>query len=281
MHQHEFPIQKMCRVFRVSRGGYYAWLVRPISQREKENLRLVERIKMIHAETDENYGSPRMTAVLWDEKYTVSRPRVARLMRKNGIRAKTRRKFKVTTNSDHKYPISPNLLKQDFTVNQPGKAWASDITYIPTCEGWLYLTVIIELYNRQIVGWAMSNSLSASETTIPALQHAHSRFQPCKDLIFHSDKGVQYACNEFRKRLSLFQMIQSMSGKGNCYDNAVAESFFSTLKKELVYHRNYITRWQARQSIFEYIEIFYNRKRKHSFLGNMSPEQFMKLKKVA
>jgi putative transposase len=271
----------MCRVFKVSRGGYYAWIDRPVSHREKENRQLVERIKVIHEKTDKNYGSPRMTATLRDEKFKVSRPRVARLMRKNGIRAKTRRKFKVTTNSNHKYPISPNLLKQDFAVNQFGKVWVSDITYIPTREGWLYLTVIIDLYNRQIVGWAMSNSLKATETTIPALKHAYSRFHPGKDLIFHSDQGVQYACYEFRKQLSLFQIIQSMSGKGNCYDNAVAESFFSTLKKELVYHRIYITLLHARQSIFEYIEIFYNRIRKHSFLGNMSPEQFIKLQKAA
>ena len=271
----------MCQVLQVSRGGYYAWLDRPLSLRETENMKLLDRIKGIHTETDENYGSPRITSALLDEKFTVSRPRVARLMRKNGIRAKTQRKFKVTTNSDHKYPISPNLLKQDFTVNQPGKVWVSDITYIPTREGWLYLTVTIDLYNRQIVGWAMSNSLRASDTTIPALEHAYSRFHPFPNLIFHSDRGVQYACNNFRKQIANFKMIQSMSGKGNCYDNAVVESFFSTLKKELVYHRNYKTRWQARQSIFEYIEIFYNRKRKHSFLGNMSPEQFMKLNKAA
>jgi len=281
MHQNEFPIQKMCQVFKVSRGGYYAWIVRPPSSRIKENQLLVERIKLIHAETDENYGSPRMTAALRDEKFRVSRPRVARLMRKNNIKAKTRRKFKVTTDSNHKYPISPNLLEQDFTVSQPGRVWTSDITYISTREGWLYLTVIIEVYNRRIVGWSMSNSLKAAETTIPALKHAYRRFHPHNDLIFHSDRGIQYACSEFREQLFLFQITQSMSGKGNCYDNAVSESFFSTLKKELVYHRKYQTRIDARQSIFEYIEVFYNRKRKHSFLGNVSPDEFLKLKKAA
>ena len=281
MHQHEFPIKKMCQVLKVSRGGYYAWLNRPMSKRDKENLELVQRIKAIHKKSRENYGSPRITDTLLDEKYKVSRPRVARLMRKNGIRAKTGRKFKVTTNSDHKYSISPNLLKQNFTVNQPGKVWASDITYIPTREGWLYLTVIIELYNRQIVGWSMSNSLKASDTTIPALEHACTRFHHSNDLIFHSDRGVQYACHAFRERLAHFKMIQSMSGKGNCYDNAISESFFSTLKKELVYHHSYQTRRLAKQSLFEYIEIFYNRIRKHSFLGYMSPEQFLKFKKAA
>jgi putative transposase len=271
----------MCRAFQVSRGGYYAWLDRPPSQRETENMQLLERIKKIHDETDRNYGSPRITSSLRDEGYTASRPRVARLMKNNNICAKTHRKFKVTTNSDHKHPISPNLVMQDFSANQPEEIWVSDITYIPTMEGWLYLTVIIELFNRQIVGWAMSHSLRASETTIPALEQACNRVHPVPGLILHSDRGVQYACNDFREQVAIFQMIQSMSGKGNCYDNAVAESFFSTLKKELVYHRKYKTRWEARQSIFEYIETFYNRKRKHSFLGNMSPEQFMKLNRAA
>ena len=271
----------MCQTLQVSRGGYYAWLNRPPSQRETENKKLLERIKAIHNETDEIYGSPRITDTLRDEGYTASRPRVARLMKKNHIRAKTRRKFKVTTNSDHKYPLSPDLLHQDFSADRLEQIWVSDITYIPTMQGWLYLTVIIDLYNRSIVGWAMSNSLRASETTIPALKQAYARLHPAANLIFHSDRGVQYACNDFREQLSTFHMIQSMSGKGNCYDNAVAESFFSTLKKELVYHRVYKDRWQARQSIFKYIEIFYNRKRKHSFLGNVSPEQFITLKKAA
>ena len=271
----------MCRALHVSRGGYYAWFNRPPSQREIENNKLLERIKAIHADTDEIYGSPRITDTLRDEGYTASRPRVARLMKKHHIRAKTRRKFKVTTNSDHKYPLSPDLLHQDFSADRLEQIWVSDITYIPTMQGWLYLTVIMDLYNRSIVGWAMSNSLRASETTIPALKQAYARLHPAAHLIFHSDRGVQYACNDFREQLSTFQMIQSMSGKGNCYDNAVAESFFSTLKKELVYHRVYKDRWQARQSIFQYIEIFYNRKRKHSSLGNVSPEQFITLKRAA
>jgi putative transposase len=271
----------MCRVLKVSRGGYYAWLSRPLCQREKENQILTEKIKVIHQESKMNYGSPRITSALLDEKIKVSRPRVARIMRKNKIVAKTHRKFKITTNSKHSYSISPNLLKQDFTADQPGQVWASDITYIPTFEGWLYLTVIIDLFNRQVVGWSMSNSMRASDTTIPALEHAYNRFRPSPNLIFHSDRGVQYACNEFRKKISNFCIIQSMSGKGNCYDNAVSESFFSTLKKELIYSEKYKTRQSAKQAIFEYIEIFYNRKRKHSFLGNMSPEQFLKSKKAA
>jgi len=280
-HKHEFPVEKMCQALQVSRGGYYAWLDRPHSKREKENKKLLERIKAIHKESHKIYGSPRITDSLHNEGYTVSRPRVARLMRKNNIRAKTHRKFKVTTDSDHRYALSPDLLKQNFSADRPGKIWVSDITYIRTGEGWLYLTIIKDLFNRAVVGWAMSNSLKASETTIPAFQHAYSRCTPLPGLIFHSDRGVQYASENFREQLSKYNIIQSMSGKGNCYDNAPAESFFGTLKKELVYHYNYKTRWEARQSIFEYIEIFYNRQRKHSSLGNLSPEQFLKLRKVA
>jgi putative transposase len=280
-HKHGFPVEKMCQALQVSRGGYYAWLDRPHSKREKENKKLLERIKAIHKESHKIYGSPRITDSLHDEGFNVSRPRVARIMRKNNIRSKTKRKFKVTTDSDHMYPISPNLLKQDFLADRFGEIWVSDITYIRTKEGWLYLTVIKDLFNRAIIGWSMSNSMKASETTISALKQACSRFHPSPGLIFHSDRGVQYASENFREQLSKYNIIQSMSGKGNCYDNAPAESFFGTLKKELVYHSNYRTRWAARQSIFEYIEIFYNRKRKHSSLGYLSPEQFIKLRKAA
>jgi transposase InsO family protein len=244
-------------------------------------MKLLERIKEIHILTDQTYGSPRITDDLLDEGFKVSRPRVARLMRKHGISAKTKRKFKVTTDSEHNYPISPNLLKQNFSANFFGEVWTSDITYIRTGEGWLYLTVVMDLYNREIVGWAMSDSLRAFETTIPALQAAFNRCHPAPGLTVHSDRGVQYACNDFRELLSEYRMIQSMSGTGNCYDNAVTESFFGTLKKDLVYHQKYRTRWQARQSIFQYIETFYNRIRKHSTLGYLSPVQFRLRKKAA
>ena len=262
-------------------SGYYRWKKKPPGKREIENMKLLERIIEIHNLTDQTYGSPRITDDLLDEGFKVSRPRVARLMRKHGIYAKTMRKFKVTTDSDHNYPISPNLLKQNFSANYFGEVCTSDITYIRTGEGWLYLTVAMDLYNREIIGWAMSESLRASETTIPALQDACNRYYPTQGMIFHSDRGVQYACNDFREQLSKHHMIQSMSGTGNCYDNAVTESFFSTLKKELVYRRKYSTRWQARQSIFQYIETFYNRVRKHSTLGYLSPVQFKQRKKVA
>jgi len=271
----------MCHAFKVTTSGYYKWRKTSPSKREMENMKLLERIREIHEESDQTYGSPRITDDLIDEGLKVSRPRVARLMRKHDIRAKTKRKFKSTTDSDHSYPVAPNLLNQDFTANFFGEIWASDITYIHIGEGWLYLTVIMDLYNREIVGWSMSESLKASRTTIPALRGAYIRFRPSPGLIFHSDRGVQYACNDFKEQLEKHQMIQSMSGTGNCYDNAVVESFFSTLKKDRVYHQKYKTCYQARQSIFQYIETFYNRKRKHSTLGYLSPVQFRQLKKVA
>jgi len=236
---------------------------------------------MIHAESNHIYGSPRITDTLKKEGFKVSRPRVARLMSQHGIRAKTVRKFKVTTYSDHHFPISPNLLDQDFNADRFGEVWTSDITYIRTSGGWLYLTVVQDLFNRQIVGWSMSYGLMATQTTILALKMAYDRYRPAPGLIFHSDRGVQYACEDFREQLIEYQMIQSMSGKGNCYDNAVTESFFSTLKKEHVYHCCYKTRLQAKQSIFYYIEIFYNRIRKHSTLEYRSPVEFAKLKTAA
>jgi len=227
------------------------------------------------------YGSPRITAELKDKGYTCSRPRIARLMRKHNIRAKTKRKFKITTNSKHHYPISRDLVNQDFSANAPNQLWTSDITYIRTKEGWLYLTIILDVFNRQIVGWSMSNRLKTIQTTIPALIQACKRRKPAPGLIFHSDQGVQYASHEFRYYLKKYKIVQSMSGKGNCFDNAISESFFRTLKTELIYFEKYQTRKQAQSSIFEYIEIFYNCKRKHSSLGNKTPFEYLKLKKVA
>ena len=271
----------MCRALKVSRGGYYSWLERPVSMRAKENQELLNRIKYIYQHSYQTYGSPRVTDSLEDEGYAVSRPRVARLMQKHGIAAVCKKKYKNTTDSSHNYPVAPNLLQRDFEAPAMGKVWVSDITYIYTWQGWLYLTVIIDLYNRQVVGWSMSNSMHASKTTVAALRDACGRHVPAPGLIFHSDRGVQYACNDFKEQLSKFHMLQSMSAKGYCWDNAVAESFFSTLKKERVYRENYRARWDARQSIFQYIEIFYNRFRKHSYLGNKSPVQFLEMKKAA
>ncbi len=273
-HRSIFVVKKMCQVLRVSRSGYYDWSLRPESKRSKENKVLIEEIRAIFKESRETYGSPRIADELNDRGYACSRPRTARLMRLNGIHAKTKRKFTITTDSDHSYPVAPNLLNQDFWTNTANRIWVGDITYIRTWEGWLYLTVILDLFNRKVVGWSMSERLTANTTTIPAFIQAVKQYQPLPGLIFHSDRGVQYACNDYCELLESFKVIQSMSGKGNCYDNAVAESFFHTLKTELVYHETYRTRMQAKTSLFEYIEVFYNRYRKHSALGYKSPEQY-------
>lgn len=273
-HRLQFSIIRMCQVLNVSRNGYYQWYNRKPSKREQENKMLLNQIKKIYEQSHQIYGSPRITHELNKNGYSCSRPRVARLMSKNKIYSKTKRKFKVTTNSKHNYPISPNLVNQQFNSDSPNKIWTSDITYIRTLEGWLYLTVILDLFNRQVVGWSMSCRLTAITTTIPALIQAYQRFKPAEGLIFHSDRGVQYACNDFRKYLLKYKITQSMGSKGNCYDNAVTESFFKTLKTEHIYFEKFKTRQQARNSIFEYIEIFYNRFRKHSTLGYKSPEEF-------
>jgi len=273
----EFVVEKMCQVLNVSRSGYYRYTAGNECQRSIENLKLLAAIKDIYEDSHGIYGSPRITEALHDLGYSCSRPRVARLMRLNGIRAKTKKRYNVTTNSDHSYPIAPNLLNQDFWTSSAHRIWMSDITYVRTQEGWLYLTVILDLYTRKVVGWSMSDRLTAKRTTIPAFIQAVKKYQPLPGLIFHSDRGVQYAGDDFCELLKTFKVIQSMSGKGNCYDNAVAESFFHTLKTELVYHETYRTRWEARASLFEYIEIFYNRFRKHSALGYKSPEQYEQL----
>lgn len=266
---------------KVSPSGYFSWIHRVPSLRETENKRLLERIHTIHKDTRKTYGSPRITDCLKDEGFMVSRPRIARIMRKNGISASIKRRFRVTTDSCHDLQIAPNLLNRNFTTDQPGKVWTSDITYVAVQEGWLYLTVVEDLFNREIVGWSMSRGLRAAETTIPALMQACIRQKPKPGLIFHSDRGIQYACDDFRELLNNHQMIQSMSGTGNCYDNAVTESFFGTFKKDLIYRSPVLPNLKARQEIFKYIEMFYNRTRKHSANGNLSPVQFSVCRQAA
>ena len=273
-----FGVEKMCLSLAVSRSGFYRWNQSGESQRVAENRLLLDSIRRIVESTKGRYGSPRITAELKDQGLACSRPRVARLMRKHAINARARRKFKVTTNSKHRYPVAPNLLRQTFQAEAPNRVWVSDITYIRTLEGWLYLTVVMDLHNRKIVGWSMSATMEATGTTIPALEMAVKGRQPLPGLVFHSDRGVQYACEPFVALLSRSKAIQSMSGRGNCYDNAVAESFFHTLKTELVYHELYRTREQARRSLFEYMEGFYNRSRKHSTLGYRSPVEYENMK---
>lgn len=275
-HRFEHRVEKMCRVLEVSRSGYYRWLKEPRSRRAQENRELISMIKKIHQnKKTSNYGSPRITVELHKRGYLCSEPRVARLMRREGIVAARHRKFRVTTDSNHNKPAASNLLLQNFEVERPHSVWVSDITYIRTREHWMYVTVVIDLFGRKVVGWSMSHTLAASETTIAALKHACSRQKPSGAMIFHSDRGIQYACEEFRALLGAYDFTQSMSGKGNCYDNAVAESFFKTLKSECVYQYSFSTCREARTVIFDYIETFYNKQRLHSRLGNISPDQYV------
>jgi transposase InsO family protein len=276
-HQKEFEITVMCRVLAVSRSGYYAWRKRPTSPRKMADQVLSQQIKQIHQQSRQTYGSPRIQVELAENGVNCSHKRVARLMRQEQLCAKQSRKFKVsTTDSAHAYPVAPNLLDQDFTASQPNEKWLSDMTYIPTAEGWLYLAVVMDLYSRRIVGWAMSDSLER-HLVIAALQMAIQMRQPPPGLLHHSDRGSQYASDDYQALLTQHQMCCSMSRTGNCYDNAPMESFFGSLKTELVHHCYYQTKAEAKTDIFEYIEVFYNRFRRHSALAYQSPVNFEKL----
>jgi transposase InsO family protein len=268
-----WPVEKMCRALRVSRSGYYAWQKGRQSRRHADNLVLLERIQELHRASRGIYGSPRIFDDLREEGFQCGKNRVARLMRRNGIVSKVKRKFKVTTTSRHTLPVADNLVARQFSVAAPNRVWVSDITYLWTAEGWLYLTVILDLYSRSVVGWSMSDRLT-TDLALKALGHALLRRRPAAGLLFHSDRGSQYASEEFRRMLRRHGIVQSMSRAGDCYDNAVAESFFHTLKTEHVYFERYQTRSEARQSIFDYIEVFYNRQRRHSALGSVSPVAF-------
>jgi putative transposase len=273
-------VRRMCRVLGVSASGYYAWLNRPESNRARENRRLVVEIKAIHKENRGVYGSPRIHAELKDRKTHVSENRVARLMRENGIAAKQKKKYKATTDSNHTLPVAPNILERDFEASGPNQKWLADISYIPTREGWLYLAAVLDLYSKLIVGWSMSSRMTKN-LVLDALKMAVDRRRPGPGLIHHSDQGRQYASKAYRKKLKSHRMICSMSRKANCWDNAPMESWFHSLKTELVTHKNYLTRMQAKADIFEYIEIFYNRSRKHSALGYMNPAQYEILNRAA
>jgi len=263
----------MCRVLEVSRSGYYAWRSRRASNRESENKVLAEKIKTIHAKSRKTYGSPRIHRRLMAEGFRCSRGRVARLMRRHDIRAKSKRKFVVTTDSKHNFPVAANLLDRQFDVESPNCAWVSDITYIPTGEGWLYLATILDLYSRKIIGWSMDSSVSR-QIVLDALEMAVGARKPAKGLIHHSDRGSQYASGDYRKALAEHGMVCSMSRKGDCWDNAVMESFYRSLKTELVHQQDYKTKEEARRKIFEYVEVFYNRQRIHSYLGYVSPVDY-------
>ncbi len=274
MNRGNYSIEMMCKVLKVSRSCYYRWFTGNISKRDFENIRLTQVIKQVFSESKGTYGSPRITANLKRQGYLVSKPRVAKLMRKSGLRSKTKKMYRVTTDSNHGYSISKNHLSRNFKPKELNETWVSDITYIKTGQGWLYLTTVIDLFDRQVIGWALSKSLFTKETIIPAWKMALSKRSINMPLIFHSDRGVQYASKEFRKQLKANCLIvQSMSRKGNCWDNAVAESFFKTLKSELIYHEDYKTIEEARTAVFEYIETWYNTRRLHSSLNYKTPKE--------
>ena len=270
----------MCRVFAVSRSGYYRWRGRPESRRSIENRRLDAHIKAIYMKSKRRYGSPKITDDLNEMGFPVSKNRVARRMKAAGLRSIVRRKYRATTDSKHSHPVAKNLLKRDFTTDGPDKAWVSDITYIATARGWLYLTVFIDLFSRMVVGWALSSSLS-TEMVLTALKRGLRNRRPGAGLLIHSDRGVQYASRDFRKVLKKHHFVQSMSRKGDCWDNAVAESFFGIIKSELIHHERFKGPQDTLKAIFEYIEVFYNRKRKHSTLGYKTPAGFEQAKKSA
>jgi putative transposase len=270
-----FRLRSMCRVLEVSSSGYYAWLDRYASLRDQSNKDLTELIRASHAKSRKNYGSPRITKDLREAGLKCGKNRVAAIMRDKKIVAKMKRKFKVTTDSDHKLPVAPNLVNQNFVAERPDQLWTSDITYIWTAEGWLYLAVVLDVCTRMIVGWSASNRMTAN-LIINALEHGVLRRKPGRGVIFHSDRGSQYASHELRKALKDRGMIPSMGSTGSCYDNAITETFFHTLKTELIYHSKYATRDAAHMELFDYIEVFYNRQRRHSSINYMSPVAFEK-----
>lgn len=263
----------MSRVFGVSRSGFYSWMGRGPSKRGLENRHLRHEIRRVWNRSKKKYGSPRIHRELTGEGWKVSRPRVARLMRSMGVASKIRKKWVKTTHSSHRWPVAGNLLDRNFTPERLSEVWVSDITYLPCENGWLYLTTVMDLGDRQIIGWSLSEGMSARQTSIAALEQAVAKRRPEKGLLFHSDQGVQYACGEFTDKLKDYQITQSMSRKGNCWDNAPAESFFKTLKYEMDMPLHYKNYQQARTAVFEFIEIWYNRKRLHSALNYQSPVQ--------
>ena len=272
----EFPVDFMCQVFLVSRSGYYSWRKRDTTDKEAKAYKLLRLVEDIHKGSRGTYGSPRVFKVLKGLGEKVSKTKVELVMKNNAIRAKMKRKFRVTTDSNHKLPVAPNLLKRNFSPERPNQTWVSDITYVWTKEGWLFLAIIVDLFSRQVVGWSLEKTMTA-DLVLSALHQAYFRRNPGIGLIFHSDRGSQYCSKDFRKALKQYRMLQSQSRKANCWDNACAESFFHTLKTEAIYHEIFETRKQARQFIFEWIESFYNRQRIHSTIGYKSPVDFERI----
>ena len=268
-----YPVALLCRVLKVSRSGYYAWHQRPAAARTLKDQALALEVAAIHAQSRSRYGSPRVHAELRERGQRTGRKRVARLMRAAGLRARPRRRFRCTTDSKHGMAIKGNLLARRFAVRAPNTSWATDITYLWTAEGWLYLAVILDLFSRRVVGWSLSERLER-ELVLDALTMGLAQRQPARGLLHHSDRGSQYASHEYQQLLAHHGIRSSMSRKANCWDNAVAESFFASLKIELVYQTQWRTRAEARRAVFAYIELFYNRQRRHSALGYLCPNEF-------
>jgi putative transposase len=273
--QREFyPVNVMCQMLEVSRSGYYAWIDRPMSQRKIRQVELTGQIRQAHELGRGVYGSPRVHAQLVEQKVSVCVNTVAKLMKRAQIRSKIKRGFVInTTDSNHDLAVAGNLLDRRFESDLPNRKWCCDITYVPTKQGWLYLAVVMDLFSRMVVGWSMSTSLEAV-LCVDALQMALNRRRPGPDLLHHSDRGVQYACEQYQRLLASQGIVVSMSRKANCHDNAAMESFFGTLKTELIYQEQYQSIQQAKQAVFEYIEVFYNRQRRHSAIGYKSPVQY-------
>ena len=268
-----YPVALLCRMLEVSRSGYYAWSQRSPARRTVEDQKLGLEVAAIFQENRGRYGSPRVHRELRARGQRLGRKRVARLMRTAQLRAREPRRFRCTTNSRHGMAIKGNLLARQFTVPAPNTSWATDITYLWTLEGWLYLAVILDLFSRRVVGWALDERLERT-VALQALRVALSERRPARGLLHHSDRGSQYASHDYQALLTQHGIVSSMSRKGNCWDNAVAESFFASLKMELVYRTRWRTRAEARSAVFEYIELFYNRQRRHSSLGYLSPAEF-------
>ena len=273
--RNQYPVKRLCRILAVSRCGFYAWQKRPPCRRTLENERLRVEIRAVHAKTRWTYSAKRLQDELAEEGIKAGRDRIARLRREEGIRCIQKRKFKATTNSNHSLPVADNLLNQEFKPSKPNAVWVSDITYIQTEEGWLYLAGIKDVFTCEIVGYAMGSRMTQELVSL-ALWKAVKWKRPDAGLILHSDRGSQYCSHGYRKLVEQFKLRASMSRRGNCYDNAPMESFWGSLKNELVHHHRYATRSEAEASIREYIEIFYNRQRRHSRLGNVSPAVFAK-----
>ncbi len=272
-HRRRWPVRALCDALSVSPAGYYAWRDRPVSQRRRRQDVLTAHIRTAHAQAKGRYGSPRVHAELVARGHGCCVNTVARLMRRAGIAAKTARKFRHTTDSNHGRPVAENVLDRQFDPAAPNEAWVADITYIPTREGWLYLAAVEDLYSRMVVGWAMAARMT-SRLVVDALGMAVHRRLPGAELVAHSDRGSQYASEHYQQLLAGHGITCSMSRRGDCWDNAPMESFFASLKKELVHHEDYPTREDAQASIFEYIEVFYNRQRRHSKLGFQSPAEY-------